>query len=184
MTSSVIVDRYANALVDVILAPGAGIAPADAAAQLRQFVSTVQASPDMRVLMDSPAVPTARKRIVIRRIADALSLAPITRNFLLVLLDHHRASALGEMVHAFETIIDERLGFARADVRSAAELSPQEQEELAARLGKVAGRQVRPRFSVDPDLIGGVTARIGSTVYDGSVRGRLAGLRQSLASAV
>jgi len=184
MTSSVIVNRYANALVDVVLAPGADITPAEAAVQLRSFASAVQASSDLRVLMASPAVPKARKRLVIRRIAETMNLGHVTRNFLLVLLDHQRAMALAEMVDAFEVILDERLGFLRADVRSASALSPQQQEELAARLGNVAGQQVRLRFSVDPDLIGGVTARMGSKVYDGSVRGRLAGMRRRLASNV
>lgn len=184
MTSSVIVNRYANALVDVVLAPGAEITPAEAAAQLRSFSAALASSPELRILMASPAVAVARKRLVIRRIAEVLQLGRVTRNFLLVLLDHGRATALPEMVEAFEVIIDERLGFIRADVRAASELSAQQQQELAARLGTLAGKQVRLRFSVDPDLIGGATARMGSKVYDGSVRGRLAGMRRRLASTV
>jgi F-type H+-transporting ATPase subunit delta len=184
MTSPVIVNRYANALADIVLSPGSEITPAETSAQLRQFAAALRSSPDLRLLMASPAVATARKRIVIRRIAEALGLGRVARNFLLVLLDHRRAVALPEMIDAFEVILDERLGFVRADVRSAAVLSTQQQEELAARLGALAGKQVRLRPTVDPDLIGGVTARIGSTVYDGSVRGRLAGMRQRLAAAV
>jgi F-type H+-transporting ATPase subunit delta len=184
MTSSVIVNRYANALVDVVLSPGSDISPAQTAVQLREFGAALRSSPDLRVLMASPAVATARKRIVIRRIADTLGFGRVARNFLLVLLDHRRAAALPEIIDAFEVILDERLGFVRADVRSAAELSAQQQQDLAARLAALAGKKVRLRPVVDPDLIGGVTARIGSTVYDGSVRGRLAGMRQRLAAAV
>ena len=184
MTSSVIVNRYANALVDVVLKPDAGITPAEAAEQLRSFAAAVQSAPDLRVLMASPAIPKARKRLVIRRIAEILNLGHVTRNFLLVLLDHQRATALAEMVDAFEVNLDERLGYLRADVRSATALTAQQQEELTARLGQVAGQKVRVRYGVDPELIGGVTARMGSKVYDGSVRGRLAGMRRRLASAV
>jgi F-type H+-transporting ATPase subunit delta len=184
MTSSVIVNRYANALVDVVLAPGAEVTPAEAAEQLRSFSAALQSSPELRLLMASPAVARARKRIVIRRIAETLQLGRVARNFLLVLLDHARAVALPEMIDAFEVIIDERLGFIRVAVRSATELSAPQQEELAGHLAKLAGKQVRLRPTVDPQLIGGVTARIGSKVYDGSVQGRLAGMRRRLAATV
>jgi F-type H+-transporting ATPase subunit delta len=68
----------------------------------------------------------------------------------------------------------------RAEVRSAVELNNNQQGELSGQLGQLAGAPVRIKFAVDPDLIGGVTARIGSRVYDGSVRGRLAGMRTRL----
>src|ERR1700722_18232814 len=178
MTSSVIVNRYANALVDVVLAPGSDVTPAQAAEQLRSFAAALRSSPELRVLMASPAVATARKRIVIRRIAEALQLGRVARNFLLVLLDHRRAVALPDMIDAFEVILDERLGIVRVNVQSAAELTPAQQEALTGHLAKLAGKQVRLRPSVDPELIGGVTARIGSKVYDGSVQGRLAGMRR------
>jgi F-type H+-transporting ATPase subunit delta len=67
-------------------------------------------------------------------------------------------------------------------VRSAFELTPRQQEKISGELGALSGTRVRMRFAIDPDLIGGVTARIGSTVYDGSVRGRLAGMRKRLAA--
>jgi len=180
MTSSAVVNRYANALVDVVVSPAAGIDPAVAVQQLKGFNAAIQSSADFRIILASPSVPIARKRLVIRRIADALGLERVSRNFLLVLTDHRRSGALPEVIDAFELLLDERIGFERAEVVSAYELSSAQREQLAAELAKLAGGQVRMRFAVEPELIGGVTARLGSKVYDGSVRGQLAKMRQRL----
>lgn len=181
MTSSAVVSRYASALVDIVVSSGSAIDPALAIQNLRSFDQAVNSAPELRIVLASPAVSSARKRLVIRRIAEALGLERIILNFLLVLSDHRRAAALPEMIESFEILLDERLGFLRAEVRSAVHLTDEQQQRLSAELAKLAGSQVRMRFSVDPDLIGGVTATLGSRVYDGSVRGQLATLRQRLA---
>ena len=98
-----------------------------------------------------------------------------------MLSDHRRAHALSEMIAAFELLADGRGGFVHAEVVSATELSEEQRGRLAEQLAKLAANQVRMRYSTDPDLIGGVLARVGSKVYDGSVRGQLAVLRQRLA---
>jgi F-type H+-transporting ATPase subunit delta len=180
MISSAVVNRYANALADVVLSPDSGIQPPQAIEQLRAFDSVVSSSHDLRSVLASPAIPVARKRAIIKEIANKMGFAAVMRNFVLVVNDHRRAAALGQIVDAFETIIDERLGFVRAEVRSAFDLDNNQQGELSGRLGQLAGAPVRIKFAVDPHLIGGVTARIGSTVYDGSVRGRLAVMRTRL----
>jgi F-type H+-transporting ATPase subunit delta len=180
MISSAVVNRYANALADVVLSPDSGVQPPQAIEQLRAFDDMVASSSDLRSVLASPAIPVARKRAIIKELAAKMGFATVMRNFVLVVNDHRRAAALAQIVDAFETIIDERLGFVRAEVRSATELDHNQQSELSGRLGQLAGAPVRIRFAVDPDLIGGVTARIGSTVYDGSVRGRLAGMRMRL----
>ncbi len=158
-----------------------GIDPATALQQLRSFDAAIKASADLRTILASPAVSIARKRLVIRRIAEALHLERIIQNFLLVLTDHRRAAALSEVIESFDILLDERLGFTRAEVVSAFELTQQQRDRLSAELATLAGTAVRMRFSVDPDLIGGVTARLASKVYDGSVRGRLETMRQRLA---
>jgi F-type H+-transporting ATPase subunit delta len=141
----------------------------------------VKSSADLRSVLASPAISATRKRLVIKSIASALGASTVIRNFVLVLSDRRRAAALAEVLDAFEKALDARLGFVGAEVRSAFELTDRQREQLSAQLGKLAGAQVRMRFTVDPDLIGGVAARIGSTVYDGSVRGQLAELRERLA---
>jgi F-type H+-transporting ATPase subunit delta len=180
MTSSAVVNRYANALVDVVVSPNSGVDPALAVSQLRSFEDALRTAPELGTVLASPAVSAARKRQVIRRVADALGLERVIRNFLLVLSDHHRAAALADMIRAFEILMDERLGFLHAEVASASELTQQQRDQLAVELGRLAASQVRMKFVVDPDLIGGVTARVGSKVYDGSVRGQFAILRRRL----
>ena len=182
MTSSTIVNRYANALADVIVAPNSEVPPALAVEQLRTFGAAAGAVPELQAILASPAVPKARKRIVIRAIANALGLKKIIVNFLLVLSDRRRWAALHEIIEALDAVLDDHLGFERAEVRSAYELSDQQRDELSRELARLAGRQVRLRQVVDPELIGGVTARVGSTVYDGSVRGHLAQMRRGLAA--
>ncbi|HXK02943.1 MAG TPA: ATP synthase F1 subunit delta, partial [Verrucomicrobiae bacterium] len=114
--------------------------------------------------------------------AEVLKLSTIARNFLFVLIDHRRVPELPAILQSFELTIDQRLGFARADVASARELTQAQRTALNAVLEQMTGKRVRMRFSVDQGLIGGVVARIGSTVYDGSVRGQLDSLGRRLAS--
>ena len=123
MISSAVVNRYANALADVVLSPGSDVKPPEAIEQLRAFDATVQSSSDLRSVLASPAIPVARKRAIIKEIAQRLGFARVVRNFVLVLSDHRRAAALAQMVDAFEELLDERLGFVRAEVRSAFELN-------------------------------------------------------------
>ncbi|HWE00101.1 MAG TPA: ATP synthase F1 subunit delta [Bryobacteraceae bacterium] len=182
MTSTSVVNRYGSALVDVALSPNSDVKPADAVAQLRAFDAAAKESLALRHVLASPAVSAQRKRAVIRRIADGIGASRVVRNFLLVLSDHRRAGALSEVIEAFNLLLDERLGYVRAEVRSASELTGADRDRLASRLGEIAGSKVRLRFTIDPELIGGVTAKIGSTVYDGSVRGQLADLRARLSS--
>ena len=127
-------------------------------------------------------MPASRKRAVVGRIADMLKLSPIARNFLFVLIDHRRIALLGAILHSFELIVDERLGFARAEVSSPRELTEAQRGAINAQLERLTGKRIRMRFAVDPALIGGVVARIGSTVYDGSVRGQLQTLGRRLST--
>lgn len=106
------------------------------------------------------------------------------RNFLFVVIDHRRITALKSIIEAFEGLIDERLGFLRADVASARAMTDAQQAAMQVQLSRLAGKDVKLRFSTDPGLVAGVVARVGSTVYDGSVRGQLERLRVRLGSAV
>jgi F-type H+-transporting ATPase subunit delta len=111
-----------------------------------------------------------------------LKLSRITRNFLFVLVDHRRIAELTGILHSFEIIADERMGFAHAEVAAARDLTEAQREALHAQLERMTGKRIRMRVSVDGSLIGGVVARIGSTVYDGSVRGQLDSLGRRLAA--
>jgi F-type H+-transporting ATPase subunit delta len=181
MTLSAVATRYAKALADVTTA-AAGLRPEEALSQLRAFEGALAASHELQNALTTPAVPASRKRAVVARIAGILKLSLIARNFLFVLIDHRRIALLGEILHSFELIVDERLGFARAEVSSPRELTESQRGAINTQLEHLTGKRIRMRFAVDPELIGGVVARIGSTVYDGSVRGQLQTLGRRLST--
>lgn len=180
MISAGVVKRFASALADIVVEKNSGITPEQVTEQLRCFDGALHEASDLRDVLASPAVSNSKKRAVIRTIADALGIGALVRNFILVVSDHRRIAALSEVIEAFELLVDERLGFLPAEVRSAAELGEDQRQTLAKELERLAGSKVRLRFNVDTSLIGGATARIGSKIYDGSIRGQLAVLRQKL----
>jgi len=173
MTLSAVATRYAHALADVVTSSTSPLRADEAVAQLRAFETALRSSPALRNAMSTPAVPANRKRAVIARIGYVLELGQITRNFLYVLVDHGRISSLTQIIHGFELAVEERLGFARLEVVSASELSEAQQTALRTELERLTGKSLRARYAVDGGLIGGVVARIGSTVYDGSVKRQL-----------
>ena len=121
---------------------------------------------------------------MIAQLARRLPLSRLVQNFLYVIVDRRRVDILSDMAEAFETVLDERAGIVRAKVTSAAPLNDTQRQHVHHELSKVAKRQIRVDYATDPDLIGGIVARIGSTVYDGSVRTQLQTLRQRLTAAV
>lgn len=178
--SIAIANRYARALADVVLEPNSGLDAATAVAQVRDFAAMLESSPELRITLTSPAVSATRKHAVVNRLGDQAGFSRLIRNFLLVVVNHRRIGQFKDIVSGFEAALDERMGRVRAQVSSAKTLTDEQQSAIAARLSEVAGKQVRCEFQVNPELIGGVTARIGSTIYDGSVRGQLDALRRRL----
>lgn len=181
MISQAIVSRYASALVDVITGPK-GMDATQAAQQLRAFEALLAGSTALRNVLASPAVAPKRKRAVVGQLAERLGVARIVRNFLMVLTDHRRLTSLSPMIDAFEIQLDQRLGFVRAELLTARELDERQQTALVNGLSRFTGKKVRARFAVQADLIGGVVAHIGSTLYDGSIRGQLNSLARRLAA--
>jgi F-type H+-transporting ATPase subunit delta len=182
MTLSAVATRYARALADVVTASTSTLGPEAAVLELRAFDATLQSSTELQNALISPSVPASRKRAVVGRIADELKLSRISQNLLFVLIDHRRIASLSAVIHSFELIVDERLGFARAEVSSARELTEAQRTALNGELERLTGKRIRMRFAVDEALIGGVVARIGSTVYDGSVRGQLSSMGRRLSA--
>jgi F-type H+-transporting ATPase subunit delta len=178
--SPVVASRYARALADVVLRPGSGIEPATAAGQLRAFEEVLAASAELRNALLSPAVAPVRKRAVVSRLGGALGLTRVVENFLFVIIDHRRIALLAQIRQALEGLLDERLGVVRAEVASACRLTEPQRAALAAELTQLTGKRVRCEFSTDEALVGGVKTRIGSTIYDGSVRGQLDSLRRRM----
>lgn len=181
--AAAIATRYAQALVDVVTGAGpAAVGPEKTKAELEAFAATFKGSLELRNVLLSPAVPPVKKKVIITEIGARLGISPTTRNFLFVLADHRRLELLEEMKAAFEALLDERLGIVRAGVACAQPIDAAQQSQLAAQLGRLTGKQVRLDCQVDPALLGGLVARIGSTIYDGSVRGQLQALERRLAA--
>ena len=178
--ASAAANRYARALVDLVVAPGSSLRPEEAVAQLRAAAQMIANSAELRTALLTPAIQNSRKRAVIAKLLEGAGASTLIRNFLFVIIDHRRVGAIDEIVDAFELLLDERMGFVRAEVSSAAPLDERRHAGLESELARLTGKRMRLRFNVDPSLIGGVTARIGSTVYDGSVRGQLETMRRLL----
>ena len=180
MTLSAVATRYASALADVITAGGAPLAGVPQ--ELRSFEQALAESPELHNALITPAVPASRKKTVVSRVGDVLGLSRVARNFLFVLVDKRRIPSLAGILDSLDQILDERMGFARADVASAREMTEEQRALVSAQLERLTGKRIRMHFNVDGSLIGGVVARIGSTVYDGSVRGQLDTLGRKLAT--
>lgn len=171
--------RYASALADIALAQDAA---EPLLKQLNDFGALHAESADLRNFLASPAVPRSAKHGVIEKIAARLGAGPIVRNFLFVLADHHRTQALPEVIAAFQEVIRQRQGVAQAEILTAVELSAEQKAELARTFERLTGKKVEAKYSLDPALLGGAVVRIGSTIYDGSLRNRLNTLRARLAA--
>ena len=182
MTHSALASRYASALVDVATGPKSGVDPHELLRELRGFEEVLAGSAELRNALMSPAVPPARKRAVLGGIGAKLGISRVAGNFLFVLTDHRRIAMLTEVLEAFDLLSDERLGFTRAEVSSAQELDQRHRDAVSYELERLTGKKVRMRYAVDRGLLGGLVARIGSTVYDGSVRGQLQALGKRLAA--
>jgi F-type H+-transporting ATPase subunit delta len=181
MAATVIAQRYANALAEIVLAPNSGLDARDIALKLHGMVELIHSSADLRSVLLSPAVPASKKRNVMGRLVEPLGLPRQLRNFFFVLVDRRRVANLRDIADAFEGAIDKGLGFVSADVTSAQELSAEQRQRLEEQIARISGKKARVRYGVDQALVGGVVAKVGSYIYDGSVRGQLDRLRQRLA---
>jgi F-type H+-transporting ATPase subunit delta len=169
--------RYAAALADVALEQK----DADRVkGDLDSFVQAFAESADLRAFIESPGVSHELKHKVIGELAARMDLVPAVRNFAFLIVDHQRTEMLGEICGAFQTELNARLGIAEAEVTSAREMSPDERGKLMAALERRTGKKIEVRFRRDESLVGGTVVRVGSTIYDGSVREQLARLREQL----
>ena len=172
--------RYATALADVVLARNEA---REVQQELADWSSMMQANPQLLEVFRSPVVAYEQKRKVLNALIARARVRPTTANFLQVLLHNHRLADLSEINHSFARELDERAGLVLAHVTTARAVSAQEQESLRVRLAQMTGRKVYLQFAVDESLIGGVVTRIGSTLYDGSVRGQLEQIRRKMVGA-
>ena len=175
-----VVNTYARAFADVVV--GSRLDAARTLAEAQQVASFTRESKELREVWDNPSIPAEQKRAVLDAIVQRAGLSRPVRNFVAVLIDKGRTRFLAEIVEQFAHDLNQRLGIAEARITTARNLSPQERSTLESDLSKITGKQIRAQYEQDPSVLGGAIARLGSTVYDGSVKGQLERIRQQLVS--
>jgi F-type H+-transporting ATPase subunit delta len=175
--SEAVASRYAAALADAALAKGNA---ERVRGDLGAFVAAFDESAELRNVLETPSVPPELKRKIVDTLAKRMDLAKAVRNFVFLLVDHSRIEMLREIQQAFHQALNSRLGIADAEVTSARKLSAEERRELTAALERRTGKKIEARFREDASLLGGAVVRVGSIVYDGSVREQLTRLREQL----
>jgi len=169
--------RYAKALFDLAVEAGRVEPWAEALTALQKSVAS---SPELRDLLENPVYPREQRQAVAGQLAKALSLDPDPRHLLALLAERNRLAYLSGIADTFGQLADQKLGRVRARVTSAVPLAEAEAQALAQRLAAATGAQVLLERVVEPALLGGVVAQVGSLVYDGSLRAQLEALRRSM----
>lgn len=171
---------YARAFADVVFS--AHLDPAGAIGGLRRIATLYAESLDLRRVWENPAVPVDQKRKLLDAIVQQEGIERQVRNLVAVLMDHHRLHFLARIVEQLEKELDARMGFAEAQVSSARELEDGEKRALEAQIEKGTGKKVRATYGLDASLLGGAVVRVGSTIYDGSVKGQLEKIKEAIRS--
>jgi F-type H+-transporting ATPase subunit delta len=175
-----VASTYSRAFADVVLSAHLD---ADASiAELRSIASLLSESSELRRVWENPAIPAEQKRRVLDVIVERDGISKQVRNLVAVLIDHRRVHFLEPIIGQLEKELDARLGFAEAEITSARQLDDAEKREFEAQVGKLTGKKVRARFGQDASLLGGAVVRLGSTIYDGSVKGQLERLKEAISS--
>lgn len=171
---------YAQALLDAADSPAAAAAARD---DLRAFHRAMTVAPRLERMAANPAIPQEVKGRAVEAVAAHLGLGELSRRFLRILLDNYRLHRLGEVLEAVEELVNQELGVAVARVTSAEDLDEAGRTRLRQALGELLGKRVELDLEVDPSLMAGFRARVGSVLYDASLEGQLRRLTQTLADA-
>ena len=174
--------RYARALAEAVSSPTAKGDAGDVDRQLGAFAAAWNESPELRGVFLDPSIAVPRKIAVLDRLAERLELSRTARNFLAVLINHERMEGFADVLAEYRATMRRQLGVAEVEFTTARPLDAEERQAIVERVGVLAGAEVEATFYQDASLVGGALLRIGSTVYDGSVRGRLLQLKEKLAA--
>lgn len=175
-----VASTYARAFADVVLS--AHLDANRAVGGLREIARLLNESVDLQRVWENPAVPAEQKRNLLDAIVQREGIDKQVRNLMAVLIDHRRVPFLPRIVEQLEKELDARLGFAEAQISSARELSDAEKRTLESQIAKTTGKKVRASYALDSSLLGGAVVRVGSTIYDGSVKGQLERIREAISA--
>jgi F-type H+-transporting ATPase subunit delta len=175
-----VVGTYARAFADVVMTAKNQIDPARALVELHSIEALLKESDQLRRVLENPSIPGDRKRAVLDAVTGRLGTTRQVRNFVAVLTVNRRLPVFSEIVKHVEQELDNRQGFAEAQVSAARQLSDPEKQMLEAEIEKLTGKKVRAKYEQDATLLGGAVVQVGSTIYDGSVKGQLERIREQL----
>lgn len=175
MSVELISRRYASALADVVKSDYKTVQ-----AELKTFEGIIVESKELTSLFANPSLAHAGKVRVLEGVLEKTKPSKTTANFLRVLLENGRLVNLAEINKAFVDVLSERSGVVSAKITSARELSAKEQKDLETNLEKMVGSKVNLAYEINQEIIGGIVTRIGSTVYDSSIRTQLDNLKKQL----
>ena len=177
MSVQAVARRYASALAGVVAARGEA---REVREELAAWERMGRENPQLLEVFRNPTIPYEQKRRVVGALIQRTRVRPTTANFLQVLLQNQRLADLQEINRQFAQELDRRAGAVSAEVTTARPVPEEAQRSLRARLSELTGKDVRLQFTIDENIIGGVVTRIGSTVYDGSVRSQLQQIRNKM----
>jgi len=175
-----VVGTYARAFADVVMTKSSLLDPARMLQELHGIEALLKESDPLRRVLENPSIPGNAKRAVLDAITQRLGTTRQVRNFVAVLIDNRRLPLFSEILKQVEQELDDRQGFAEAQVSSARQLSDPEKQMLEVEIAKMTGKKVRARYAQDASLLGGAVVQVGSTIYDGSVKGQLERIREQL----
>ena len=175
-----VINTYARAFADVVMANHLDAQKTLAEAQ--QIAALARESKALREVWEAPSIAAEQKRAVLDAIVRKIGVSKPVRNFVAVLIDKQRIRLLSEIVAQFAQELNQRLGFAEAEITTARELTTDERQDMERDLARVTGKRIKAHYAQDRSILGGAIARVGSTVYDGSVKGQLERIRLQLMS--
>jgi F-type H+-transporting ATPase subunit delta len=171
-------NRYARALFDVALEEKSDLAQVDR--DLTALAELLAANAELRAAATRVGIPDVSRKALMTAVAEKMAVAAPVKKMFALLAEKGKLNLLPDLAVAFRERLLAHQNVVRADVTSAAPLTPEKTSALEASLSRATGKKVDLSVAVDPELLGGIVARIGSTVYDGSVRTQLAKMRQQL----
>ena len=179
MTNRTAAIRYARALLDVALKEQVDLSRIES--QLVEFATLIKEHEDLGQVLLSPAVPALRKRGAIAELTARANMLPVVGKLLVLLAERDRLAILADLVDAYRERLLDYQNVVRAEVTTAEPLAPERARQIEQSLAAATGRTITLSTRIDPAIIGGVVARVGSTVYDGSVTGHLQKMKERLA---
>jgi F-type H+-transporting ATPase subunit delta len=182
MTNKTAATRYARALLDVAVKENTDLEQIER--ELAGFVDLFKQHAALEKVLLNPAVPVPRKRAAVAELTARLTTIAIVSKLLLLLAERDRLVLLPDLLASYRERLLDHQKIVRAEVTTAAPLAADRAQAVQRCLAQVTGRTVTLETKVDPSLIGGVVARIGSTVYDGSITTQLQKMKQKLAESM